>query len=236
MTRWRTVVTACAAAVALAAGMPARAETPKHGGVLNVMQREELPQGLSIHETSTIATVWPASPCFNNLVYFDPMKPAETMETIVGELAEKWSWQDSNRNLVFFLRKGVKWHDGQPFTSKDVKFTFDMVREAPDASAKLRINPRKDWYANVEAIETPDEHTVVFRLKRAQPSILMMLASGYSPIYAAHVPPAGYRTACVGTGPFKLKEWRKGEFVEYVKNPDYFVKGRPYLNGLKYVV
>ena len=73
------------------------------------------------------------------------------MDTIVGELAEKWSWQDNYRNLVFFLRKDVKWHDGKPFTSKDVKFTFDMVREAPDAPAKLRINPRKDWYANVEA-------------------------------------------------------------------------------------
>jgi peptide/nickel transport system substrate-binding protein len=63
-----------------------------------------------------------------------------------------------------------------------------------------------------------------------------MLASGYTPVYAAHVPPASYRTTCVGTGPFKLKEWRKGEFVEFVKNPDYFVKGRPYLDSLKYVV
>ena len=54
-------------------------------------------------------------------------------------------------NLVFFLRKDVKWHDGKPFTSKDVKFTFDMLREASDAPAKLRINPRKDWYANIEA-------------------------------------------------------------------------------------
>ena len=158
------------------------------------------------------------------------------MDTIVGDLAEKWSWQDNYRNLVFFLRKDVKWHDGKPFTSKDVKFTFDMLREAPDAPAKLRINPRKDWYANVEAVEAPDPRTVVFRLKRPQPSLLLMLASGYSPIYAAHVPPAQYRTTCVGTGPFKLKEWRKGEFVEYVQNPDYFIKDRPYLDGIKYVV
>ena len=130
----------------------------------------------------------------------------------------------------------MKWHDGQPFTSKDVKFTFDMVREAPDATGKLRLNPRKDWYANSRRIEAADAHTVVFRLKRPQPSLLMMLASGYSPIYAAHVNPADYRTGCVGTGPFKVKEWRKGEFIEYVKNPDYFVKGRPYLDGLKYVI
>jgi peptide/nickel transport system substrate-binding protein len=215
---------------------PAESQTPKAGGSLNVMLREDLSQGFAIHETSTISTVWPASPCFNNLVYFDPLKRQESADTIIGELAEKWSWQDNYRNLVFFLRKDVKWHDGKPFTSKDVKHTFDMVREAPDAPAKLRLNPRKDWYANVEAIEAPDPHTVVFRLKRPQPSLLMMLASGYSPVYAAHVPPASYRTGCIGTGPFKLKEWRKGEFIEYVKNPDYFVKGRPYLDGLKYIV
>ena len=211
-------------------------QTPKPGGTLNITQREDLPQGFAIHETSTISSVWPVMPCFNNLVLFDPLKRVESADTVIGELAEKWSWQDNYRNLVFTLRKGVKWHDGQPFTSKDVKFTFDMLREAPDAPAKLRINPRKDWYSNLEAVEAPDAHTAVFRLKRPQPSLLLMLASGYTPVYAAHVPPASYRTGCVGTGPFKVKEWRKGEFIDYVKNPDYFVKGRPYLDGLRYVV
>jgi peptide/nickel transport system substrate-binding protein len=222
--------------VAAIAARPVESQTPKSGGSFNVMLREDLPQGFAIHETATISVVWPASPCFNNLVYFDPLKKQESVDTIIGELAEKWSWQDNYRNLVFFLRKDVKWHDGKPFTSKDVKYTFDMVRNAPDAQGKLRLNPRKDWYTNVEAIEAPDPHTVVFRLKRPQPSLLMMLASGYSPVYAAHVPAASYRTGCVGTGPFKVKEWRKGEFVDYVKNPDYFVKGRPYLDGLRYVV
>jgi peptide/nickel transport system substrate-binding protein len=200
------------------------------------MQREDLPQGFAVHETSTVSTSFPSMPCFNSLVVFDQLKRQESPDTLVGELAEKWSWQDNYRNLVFFLRKDVKWHDGKPFTSKDVKYTFDVVREAPDAPAKLRINPRKDWYANVEAIETPDASTVVFHLKRPQPSLLMMFASGYTPIYAAHVSPASYRTTCMGTGPFKLKEWRKGEYVDYVKNPDYFVKGRPYLDTLRYVV
>ncbi len=227
---------ALTASVAVSGVGPATAQAPKPGGTLNVMLREDLPQGFAVHETSTYSTSFPSLPCFNNLVFFDPAKPTESLDTIVGDLAEKWSWQDNYKNLVFFLRKDVKWHDGKPFTSKDVKFTFDVLREAPDAPAKLRINPRKDWYANVEHVEAPDAHTVVFRLKRPQPSLLMMLASGYTPIYAAHVPPAQYRTTCVGTGPFKLKEWRKGEFVEYVKNPDYFVKGRPYLDGLRYVV
>jgi peptide/nickel transport system substrate-binding protein len=215
---------------------PAQSQAPKSGGTLNVMLREDLAQGFAIHESSTISTVFPSSPCFNNLVYFDPFKPIESTDTIIGELAEKWSWQDNYRNLVFFLRKNVKWHDGKPFTSKDVKFTFDMLREGPDAPAKLRINPRKDWYANVEAVEAPDPYTVAFRLKRPQPSLLSMLATGYTPIYAAHIPPANYRNTCIGTGPFKVKEWRKGEYLDYVKNPDYFIKGRPYLDALHYVV
>jgi peptide/nickel transport system substrate-binding protein len=227
---------ALTASVAVSGVGPATAQAPKPGGTLNVMLREDLPQGFAVHEASTYSTSFPSLACFNNLVFFDQTKPTESLETIVGDLAEKWSWQDNYKNLVFFLRKDVKWHDGKPFTSKDVKFTFDVLREAPDAPAKLRINPRKDWYANVDHVEAPDAHTVVFRLKRPQPSLLMMLASGYTPIYAAHVPPAQYRTTCIGTGPFKLKEWRKGEFVEYVKNPDYFVKGRPYLDGLRYVV
>ncbi len=236
MTPWRslTLVTILAVAAALGISGPAVSQTPKSGGSLNIMLREDLPQGFAIHETATISTVWPAMPCFNNLVLFDPLKKVESLDTIIGELAEKWSWQDNYRNLVFFLRKGVKWHDGQAFTSKDVKFTFDMLREAPDAQGKLRINPRKDWYANVQNVEAPDPYTVIFHLKKPQPSLLLMLASGYTPVYAAHVPPANYRTGCIGTGPFKVKEWRKGEFVELVKNPDYFVKGRPYLDSLKY--
>jgi peptide/nickel transport system substrate-binding protein len=242
-TRWSAAgVLLVMVLIVVAAGPPAAGQTAarppdgKPGGVLRVMQREELPQGFSVHETATTSTVWPASPCFNNLVYFDPFKKLESPDTIVGELAERWTWQDGGRTLIFSLRRDVRWHDGQPFTSRDAKYTFDMIREARDTPARLRLNPRKDWYANVEAIEAPDPHTVTFRLKRPQPSLLVMLASGYSPVYPAHVPPAEFRTRCVGTGPFKLKEWRRGEFVDYVRNPDYFVKGRPYLDGLRYVI
>ena len=115
----------------LAAGTPADAQTAKRGGILQSLVTED-PPGFSIHESATVSTVWPMSPCYNNLVYYDAAKPQETVDSIVGELAEKWSWQDNHRNLVFFLRKNVKWHDGQPFTSRDVKYTFDVVREAPD--------------------------------------------------------------------------------------------------------
>src|SRR5881397_2623709 len=206
----------------MAAPGPAVAQAPKRGGVLNAMLGED-PPGFSIHESATISGLWPVMPCYSNLVLFDQLKAQESAETVLPDLAEKWSWQDNYRNLVFFLRR-------------DVKYTFDIVREAPDAPAKLRINPRKDWYGNVEAIEAPDPHTVIFRLKRPQPSLLLMLASGYSPVYPAHVPLVELRQKCVGTGPFRLKEYARGQVIELERNPEYFVKDRPYLDGIRYPI
>jgi peptide/nickel transport system substrate-binding protein len=191
---------------------PSRRRRPSRR-VLQVLTRKTWPRASSSTKSSTLSTIWPAQPCFNGLVTFDPMKPLESLDTVLPDLAEKWSWQDGHRNLVFFLRRGVKWHDGKPFTSHDVKFTFDMVREAADATAKLRVNPRKEWYDNVEAIEAADPHTVVFRLKRPQTSLLLMLASGDSPVLPAHVPVAEQRARCVGSGPFRFKEWRKGSHI-----------------------
>jgi peptide/nickel transport system substrate-binding protein len=220
---------------ALAAVSAAWSQTPKRGGILNTLVIEE-PPGLLVHESATVSNTWPMSPCYSNLVLFDPLKTLESVDTVIPELAERWSWQNNYRSLVFFLRKNVKWHDGQPFTARDVKYTFDVVREAPDAPAKLRLSARKDWYNNVEAIEVPEPHTVIFRLKRPQPSLLLMLASGYSAVYPAHVPLAELRQRCVGTGPFRLKQYIRGQFVELERNPDYFVPGRPYLDGIRYTI
>ncbi len=233
--RRQGLVVAGVLVIALLTASAWAASEPKYGGVLNATQ-SDLPPSLSIHEEATVAAVWPMMPCYNNLVLFDPLKKQESVNTIIGELAERWAWQDGGRTLVFTLRKGVKWHDGQPFTSNDVKYTFDVVREAPGAPAKLRVNPRKLWYETIASIDTPDAETVVFHLKRPQPSLILMLAAGYSPIYPAHVPPAELRQKCMGTGPFRFKEYRPGEYVELVKNPDYFIKGRPYLDGIRYVI
>src|SRR5688572_21660252 len=131
----------------VALSLPVPAQTPKSGGVLTIHPLSA-PPSLSSHEESTIATVQAASACYNNLLYFDPAKKQESGDTLIPELAERWSWQDGHRNLVFLLRKDVKWHDGKPFTAQDVKYTFDAVRGAPDATAKLRVNPRKLWYEN----------------------------------------------------------------------------------------
>jgi peptide/nickel transport system substrate-binding protein len=236
----KTVIALVVVALTLAS---AHAQAPKRGGILNAMQPEDLPAGFNIHETATIVGLWPAMSCYSNLVLFDPARARESPESIVPELAERWSWQDGYRNLVFFLRKNVKWHDGAPFTAADVKYTFDVIREAPaagreakDASARLRVNARKEWYSNVESIETSEPYTVIFKLKRPQPSLLTMLASGYSPVYPAHVPLATLRQKCVGTGPFRLKQYVPGQVIEMERNPDYFVRDRPYLDGIRYVI
>jgi peptide/nickel transport system substrate-binding protein len=223
------------AAVLVTTPASAQSATPKRGGILNSVLTED-PPGLLVHESATISNVWPMSPCYSNLVIFDPLKPLDSAETVIPELAERWSWQDNFRNLVLFLRKNVTWHDGKPFTARDVKHTFDMVREAPDSATKMRTSPRKDWYANVEAIETPEPHTVVFRLRRPQPSLLLMFASGYSPVYPAHVPVADLRQRCVGTGPFRHKEYLRGQLIELERNPSYFVPDRPYLDGIRYTI
>ena len=235
----RRTVLVLAALTVLAAGAAPRADaqpgTPKRGGILNTVLIED-PPGLIIHESATVSNVWPMSPCYSNLAYFDPLKGHESVDTVIPELAERWSWQDNYKNLVFFLRKNVKWHDGKPFTSADVKYTFDVAREAPEAPARFRLSARKEWWSNVAGIEAPERYTVVFHLKRPQPSLLLMLASGYSPVLPAHVPLGELRQKCVGTGPFRQREWLRGQLVELERNPDYFVPDRPYLDGIRYTI
>src|SRR5260370_822063 len=234
-------ITRFLAALALAGlviltGDPSQGQAPRSGGWLTLRLPEDLPQGFALHESATFSAMWPAMPSFSNLVVFGPVKPPHSADPIARRARRRWKWQENYRKLVFFLRRDVRWHDGKPFSSKDVKYTFDLVRETPEAPAKLRLNARREWYANVEGVDAVDPQTVVFRLKHPQPSLLLMLASGFTPIYAAHVPPASYRTACVGTRPVKVKDWRTGDFLQSVNHPDYFVKGRPYLDGLRYLI
>ena len=171
---------------------------------------------------------------FNNLVVYDQHKPQNSMDTIVPELATSWSWSADKMTLTFKLREGVKWHDGKPFTAKDVKCTWDMLRGVSEQ--KFRKNPRKDWYANVTEVTVNGDFEATFHLKRPQPSLLAMLASGYTPVYPCHVPPAQMRTHPIGTGPFKFVEMKQNESIKLVKNPDYWKKGLPYLDGIEYTI
>jgi len=172
------------AALAVFVAFAARAAEPKHGGILHISHRET-PPGLSIHEEATFSVNVPAMPIFNNLVIYDQHKPQNSMGTIVPELADSWSWSSDNLSLTFKLHQGVKWHDGQPFTAKDVKCTFDLLQGK--GQDKFRKNPRKDLFNNIKEVTTNGDYEVTLHLGRPQPSLLAMLASGYTPMYACHV-------------------------------------------------
>ena len=129
------------------------------------------------------------------------------------------------------LRQGVKWHDGKPFTAKDVKCTWDLLNGK--SAEKLRINPRKSWYDNLEKVSSNGDHEVTFHLKRAQPAFLALLATGWTPIYPCHVSPRDMRKHPIGTGPFKFVEFKPNEVIRVANNPDYWKAGKPYLDGIE---
>ena len=205
----------------------------KAGGVLKVYHRGTPPSG-SIHEEATNSTVMPYMGVFNNLIVFDQHQPKNTADTIIPDLATEWSWNSDGTQLTFKLRDGVMWHDGKPFTSKDVACTWDMLLEK--SKAKFRKNPRKSWYTNLDSVTVDGELQATFHLKRPQPAFLMLLASGYSPVYPCHVPPKQMRTNPIGTGPFKFVSLKQNESAKFVKNENYWKKDRPYLDGIDYTI
>src|ERR1700730_12891612 len=218
-----------AAVVALSA--PAMAE--KHGGILRSYSIDS-PASLSIHEEVTIYALRPVMGVFNNLVMYDQHVKQNSMASIVPDLAASWSWDEDGVRLTFKLHEGVKWHDSQPFTARDVKCTWDLLQGK--TSEKLRINPRKAWYRNLEEVTTNGDLEVTFRLKRPQPAFVALLASWFSPVYPCHVSPRDMRQRPIGTGPFKLVEFKPNESIKLVRNPDYWKPGRPYLDGLEYTI
>jgi peptide/nickel transport system substrate-binding protein len=216
---------------ALFAGDAAFAQ--RSGGVLKVYFFDS-PASMSIHEEATIAGQGPAMGVFNNLVMYKQDVPQSGLQSIVPDLASEWSWDEDKTQLTFRLREGVKWHDGKPFTAKDVVCTWDLLTSK--SSEKLRINPRKAWYRNLEEVTPNGDYEVTFRLKRPQPSFIALLASGFSPIYPCHVPPRDMRAHPVGTGPFKFVEFKPNESIKVIRNPDYWKKGGPYLDGIEYTI
>ncbi len=212
---------------------PALAHAQKQGGILRVQHRDS-PSSMSIHEEGTISTVLPVMGVFNNLVVYDQHKPQNSLETIVPELATSWSWNTDFTKLTFKLREGVKWHDGKPFTSADVKCTWELLNGT--AKEKFKINNRSGWYFNLESITTNGLYEATMHMKRPQPAFLALLASGFSPVYPCHVPPRDMRIHPIGTGPFKFVEFKGNEGMKVTRNPDYWKAGRPYLDGIEYTV
>ena len=213
-------------AAALAAG-PALAV--KDGGTLRAYHRDNAPSA-SIHEEATISTVQPFMAVYNNLVMFDQAQEVNKLETIVPDLAKSWAWDASKTRLTFQLHDGVTWHDGKPFSANDVKCTWDLLQGKSED--KLRKNPRQVWYWNLKDVETNGANEVTFVLGQPQPSFLLLLASGYTPVYPCHVSAKDMRSNPIGTGPFKFVEWKRNEVIRLVRNPDYFKKGKPHLDAI----
>ena len=224
----------CAAAACLsvvAIGGDALAQ--KKGGILHVHQREGIPS-MSIHEEGTISVVLPMMGVFNNLVVYDPKVPQNSLKSVVPDLASEWSWSADNKTLTFKLRQGVTWHDGKPFSAADVKCTWDLL--TGKAKEQFRLNFRAGWYHNLAEVTTEGADTAIFHLKRPQPAFLALVASGFTPVYPCHRTPAEMRRQPIGTGPFKFVEYKTNQSLKLERNPNYWKKDRPYLDGIEYTV
>jgi peptide/nickel transport system substrate-binding protein len=228
---FRPALAAGALVMALAAAEPSLAQ--KQGGILKTWDFDS-PANMSILEESTIAAERPMMAVFNNLVLFDQHVKQNSLQSIVPELAASWSWNEEGTELTMPLQHGVKWHDGKPFTARDVKCTWDLLTGT--ASEKLRINPRKSWYRNLEEVKVDGDYQITFRLKRPQPSFLALLATGWSPVYPCHVSPSEMRRRPIGTGPFKFVDFKPNQSITLTRNPDYWKPGRPYLDGIEYTI
>jgi peptide/nickel transport system substrate-binding protein len=231
MLNMRAVMAASALLITISGGGAALAQKP--GGILK-MYNPDSPASMSIHEEITVYSEGPMMGVFNNLVMFDQHVRQNRLQSIVPDLATGWSWSEDGTELTFSLRQGVKWHDGQPFTAKDIQCTWDLL--TGKSSDKLRVNPRKSWYANLDRVTANGDWDVTFHLKRPQPAFLTFLASGYSPVYPCHVPARDMRAHPIGTGPFKFVEFKPNEGIKVARNPDYWKKDRPYLDGIEYTI
>ncbi len=209
-------------------------EEPRYGGILKVAIAGDAPS-LDIHQERTFKVQIPMMACYNTLLHFTPGKYPE----ISCDLCTEWTVSDDHLTYTFTLRRGVRFHDGSELTSADVKASWEkIIWPAKTYPGKNVISTHKAFYVDiVDRVEAPDRDTVVFDLKRPSASFIPLLAHPARPIYAKTYPdrdPHYYKTNVMGTGPFKFKRYVRGSFLELECNPDYWVKGRPYLDGVKY--
>jgi peptide/nickel transport system substrate-binding protein len=202
MQRHTTIL--ASAFLALAGLFAGTAAAQKAGGVLRIYHRDS-PASMSIHEEGTIGVIMPMMGVMNNLMIYDQHIARNELGTIRPELATSWAWSADGTALTFQLRDGVRWHDGKPFTADDVKCTFDLL--AGQGKEKLRLNYRASWWINVAGTSVNGPHEATLHLKRPQPAILALLASGEAPMYPCHVSPRDMRLHPIGTGPFRFVEY-----------------------------
>ncbi len=228
MTRQAHAGAAILATVALiGAGATASAQTPKKGGVLNFSVVAE-PPNYDCHGSTTFALIHPIAPHYSLLVKFD----GKEYPKVVGDLAESWSVSADKLSYTFKLRGGVKFHDGSPLTSEDVKASWDRIINP----AQGVVSIRKAYYADVASVEAPDAATIVFKMKAPVAGVLEALASPYNCIYKAaklKENPRYPETEILGSGGFTFVEHVKGSTWEGKRFDGYFERGKPYLDGYK---
>jgi peptide/nickel transport system substrate-binding protein len=225
--RWWVLVALVGLAVV---ATPARAqEKPRYGGELVFVIPAE-PPSYDAQRENTFAVVHPAAPHYNTLLRVDPTDRTGTK--VIGDLAESWTVSQDHLVYTLKLRRGVTFHDGSEFTSKDAKATYDKIISPPEGV----VSRRKGQYTAVEVVEAPDPYTLVFRLKWPTGSFLSSLASPFNWIYKADILAKDmrwYEKNVMGTGPFTFVEYVKGSHWVGKKNPNYWDKGKPYLDGYR---
>jgi peptide/nickel transport system substrate-binding protein len=206
---------------------PSTAQQPRRGGILTFVVSAE-PPSFDAHREATFALIHPIRAHYNLLVKFDlPNYPK-----VIPDLAESWTIAPDGLLYTFKIRRGVRFHDGSPLTARDIKASFEKII-FPTGDV---VSIRQASYDMVDKIEAQTPTTVVFRLKWPSGSFLQNLANPYNWIYKADLlqkDPHWYERNVMGTGPFKFVEYVRGSHWVGVRNEDYFVKDRPYLDGYR---
>lgn len=205
----------------------AKSETPKRGGILNFAVTAE-PPNYDCHASQTFALLHPVSPMYSYLVKYDSSQNGK----IIGDLAKSWTVSDDGLTYTFKLHEGVKFHDGSPLTSADVKASFDRIANPPTGVVSLR----KSAYAIVKSIEAPDATTIVFKISQPSASMLDNMASPFNCIYSAAKlkdNPKFPEQNILGSGAFQFVEYVRGSHLATKRFDGYFRKGLPYLDGYK---
>lgn len=212
----------------MAVAMACAAEMPRHGGVLRVAIAAE-PPSLDPHQETTFAIMMTAAPVYNTLLHFSPT----AYPKIEGDLAQSWTISDDGLTYAFKIHQGVKFHDGSDLTAADIKASYEHIIWPP----KGVVSIRKSTFKAIDSVSTPDAYTVVFKLKHPSASLLANFASPWNVIYPKKYldqDPNYFKRKMLGSGPYKFKKYVRGSTFEVVKNPNYWVKDRPYLDGVKF--
>ncbi len=214
---------------ALAAG-PAGEEAGKRGGTLTYVIPADAPPSFDGHREGTFATLHSVAPFYSVLIRVNPDNPSSTTDFVCDLCTAMPQPTDDGKTYTFKIRDGVKFHDGSPLTAADVAASWHMIIDPPEGV----LSPRQSWYEMVDKVEAPDPTTVVFHLKFATGAFLPALADPFTFIYKEanlKKDPRWYEKNIEGSGPFKFAEYDTGQSIKGVRNPDYYRKGLPYLDG-----